>query len=123
MKYVLLFVCTLLSCGPALAQHKHEAQKGPNGGLMQDVAGVHAELIKNGATLKLNIFDESNKPVSTKGFSGSALVVSGSDRETVTLTPSGENALSGEAKKPVGPGASITVIVKTGAGRSGQVKY
>ena len=63
-------------CGPgsALAQHKHGSMKGPNGGPMEDVAGVHAELVVSGNVVTINIFDESNKP-SAKGFTGSALVV------------------------------------------------
>ena len=54
---------------------------------MEDVAGVHAELLTSGTTITINIFDEGNKPIATKGFTGSALVVRGSERETVTLRP------------------------------------
>ena len=90
MKYIALIVAALLWSGSALAQHKHDAMKGPNGGPMQDVAGVHAELVVAGNTVTINLFDEANKPVSSKGFSGSALIVSGADRETVTLAPAGD---------------------------------
>ena len=89
---------------------------------MEDVAGVHAELLTSGKTITLNIFDEGNKPISTKGFTGSALVVRGSDRETVTLAPSGESALKGDAKKAIAGGA-ITVTLKTAAGKSGQAQF
>ena len=123
MKLVLLLAAALLWSGSALAQHKHGDTKGPNGGPMQDVAGVHAELVTAGTTVTLNVFDEANKPVSTKGFSGSALVVTGANRETVVLAPSGENALKGDAKAAIGSGAAITVIVKTAAGKSGQARY
>ncbi|TWT11492.1 hypothetical protein [Reyranella sp. CPCC 100927] len=123
MKLVLLLAAALLWSGSALAQHKHGDTKGPNGGPMQDVAGVHVELVTAGATVTLNVFDEANKPVSTKGFSGSALVVTGANRETVVLAPSGENALKGDAKATIGSGAAITVIVKTAAGKSGQARY
>ncbi|HJQ55532.1 MAG TPA: hypothetical protein VJ890_01410 [Vineibacter sp.] len=123
MKYVLILVAAIALSLPAFAQHKHGAQKGPNGGAMQDVAGVHAELVTSGNTLTLNIFDESNKPISTAGFSGSALIVAGTERETVALAPTGSNALKGEAKKAVGSGAAITVMVKTAAGKTGQVKF
>jgi hypothetical protein len=124
MKVVLLLAATaLLWSGSALAQHKHGDAKGPNGGPMQDIAGVHAELVTAGTAVTLNIFDEANKPVSTKGFSGSALIVAGPDRETVILAPSGENALKGEAKKAIAGGAAITVVVKTAAGKSGQARF
>lgn len=123
MKYVLMLACALLWSGSVFAQHKHGDQKGPNGGPMQDVAGVHVELVTTGSTVTVNVFDEANKPVSTKGFSGSALIVAGQDRETVTLAPSGENALKGEAKKAIAAGRSITIVLKTAAGKSGQAKY
>lgn len=123
MKYTLLLAAALLCAGPAFAQHKHGDQKGPNGGRMHDIAGVHAELLTSGATVTINVFDEANKPVSTKGFSGSALIVSGADRETVTLAPTGENALKGDAKAAIGSSAAITIVVKTAAGKSGQARF
>ncbi len=123
MKYALLFVAALALSPPALAQHKHGSQKGPNGGPMQDVAGVHVELVTSGSAITLNVFDEANKPVSTHGFTASALVVAGADREIVSLAPSGENALKGEARKPIGSGSAITVMLKTAGGKSGQVRY
>ena len=122
MKYAIAYALAILLAGTALAQHKH-AEKGPNGGQMQDVAGVHAELVTSGNSITINVFDESTKPVATKGFSGAALVVSGADRETVTLSPAGESTIKGEAKKPIAAGASITVTLKTDAGKSGQAKF
>lgn len=122
MKYILALVATLVFCASAVAQHAH-GSKGPNGGQMEDVAGVDAELLISGNTVTLNIFDEGSKPVPIKGFTASALIVLGSDRETLTLTPSGENALKGEAKKTIGKGATISVTLKTAAGKSGQARF
>jgi hypothetical protein len=121
MRYVLALVATLAASGPIVAQHTH-GNKGPNGGQLEDVAGVHAELLTSGYTITLNILDEDNKPVPTKGFAASALVVRGSEREVVTLTSSGEADLKGDAKKPVA-GAAITVTLKTAAGKSGQARF
>jgi hypothetical protein len=58
MKYVLALIAAIALAAPAAAQHSHGAQKGPNGGPMEDVAGVHAELVAGGNTITLNIFDE-----------------------------------------------------------------
>ena len=123
MKYALALFAALVMSGPAIAQHAHGEQKGPNGGIMEDVAGVHAELVITGKTVTINVFDEGSKPVATKGFIASALIVNGADRETVTLAPSGENALKGETKKPVTKGASVSVTLKTAAGNSGQARF
>ncbi|MGE5778757.1 MAG: hypothetical protein ACM30D_05540, partial [Hyphomicrobiales bacterium] len=67
MKYILALLATVSLSGLAAAQHTHGA-KGPNGGQMEDVAGVHAELVTSGNTITINVFDESNKPIGTKGF-------------------------------------------------------
>jgi hypothetical protein len=124
MKYALILAASLFVAAPALAQqHSHGAHKGPNGGVVQDIADVHAELVRSGSTVTVNILDESNKPISSKGFSGSALIVAGADRETVTLTPSGDSALKGEAKKPIAPNAAVTIVIRTASGKSGQAKY
>jgi nitrogen fixation protein FixH len=121
MKYVLGLIVTLALTGAAPAQHAH-GNKGPNGGQMQDVAGVHAELMISGNTITINVLDEDNKPVATKGFVASALVARGSERETIALAPSEEAALKGDAKKPVA-GAAVTVTLKTAAGKTGQARF
>jgi hypothetical protein len=123
MKKLMIVAAMLLWAGAAVAQHSHGSMKGPNGGPMQDVAGVHAELVMVGNVVTINILDESNKPASAKGFSGSVLIVSGANRETVQLAVAGDNALKGEAKNPVAAGAAVTLVLKNAAGKSGQAKF
>lgn len=122
MLKAMTLAAALLVSGPALAQHAHSAQKGPNGGPVEDVAGVHAELLVSGAAVTVNILDEAGKPVDAKGYSGSVMIVSGGDRKTLQLAASG-TALTGQAPAAVPSGAAITVVVKTAAGRSGQAKF
>ena len=91
---------------------------------MLDVAGIDAELLTSGNTVTINVFEAFKpKPVSTKGYTAAALIVSGANREPVTLTQSGENSLKGEAKKAIPPDATITLTLKTADGKSGQVKF
>lgn len=116
----LLLAALLAFATPAFA---HGPQKGPNGGPMDDVAGVHVEIISSGNTITLHVFDEGGKPIATQGFTASAMVVSGAQRETLKLDPQGQNQLKGDAKAAVPAGANVTVTVKTGAGKSGQVKF
>ncbi|MFH1346402.1 MAG: hypothetical protein ABIL01_35200 [Pseudomonadota bacterium] len=122
MRFVTIMLLSLIWSAPSFAQHSHGA-KGPNGGVMEDVAGVHAELMASGNAITFNILDEDNKPVAAKGFTGSVLVVSGSERETINLSPSGDSAMKGEAKKPIAANASITLMLKTQQGKSGQAKF
>lgn len=51
------------------------------------------------------------------------LIVSGANRETAQLMSSGDNALKGEAKNPVSAGATVTLVPKNAASKSGQVKF
>ena len=121
MKYVLAILVALAAASLAFAE---EYEKGPNGGLMLDVAGIDAELQTSGNTITINVFEAFKpKPVSTKGYTAAVLIVSGTNRETLTLTQSGENGLKGEAKKPIPPDATITLTIKTAEGKSGQVKF
>ena len=123
MRKFLAVVALILWSGVAAAQHNHGNMKGPNGGPMQDVAGVHAELVVSGNALTINLLDEANKPASAKGFSGSLLLVSGGSRETIQLAVSGDSALKGEAKNPVAAGTQVTLVLKSAAGKSGQAKF
>ena len=121
MKRALLLVAALSFAVPAFAE---EYEKGPNGGLMLDVAGVDAELLTAGNAVTINVFvPNTPKPVSTKGFTAAALIVSGGSRETLALVPQGENSLTGDAKSTIAPGATITLTIKTAEGKSGQVKF
>ena len=121
MKYALLLIATILFAVPVSAE---EYEKGPNGGLMLDVAGIDAELLTSGNTVTINVFEAFKaKPVSTKGYVGAVLIAGGSIRETVTLAPQGENSLKGEAKNPIPASATITLTIKTAEGKSGQAKF
>jgi hypothetical protein len=122
MKPSALMLAALLFVAPAWAQQHSHGTKGPNGGTLADVAGVHVEFVPSGNALTFNVLNEDNKPVSTKGYSGSVLIVNGQDRETVTLATSGENALKGEASKAIS-GAAITLMIKTDGGETGQARY
>jgi hypothetical protein len=121
MRFVLAILAAFSMASPAFAE---EYEKGPNGGLMLDVAGIDAELLTTGNTVTINIFEATSpKPVSTKGYTAAVLIVSGANREPVTLTQSGENSLKGEAKKPISADATITLTIKTAEGKSGQAKF
>jgi hypothetical protein len=122
MKNALAVIVALMLMSPAAAQHRHGDHKGPSGGQVLDVADVEAELVTSGNTITINVFDESHKPVATQGFTASALVVRGSEREILSLAPSGENALKGDAKKLLA-GAAITITMKTAAGKTGQARF
>lgn len=124
MKYASVILLSLIWAAPSFAQHSHANEKGPNGGQMEDVAGIDAELVTSGNKITINVFDPKDaKPVATKGYSAAVLVASGTAKETVTLAAAGQNSLQGEAKSIIAPGATVTLTIKTPEGKSGQAKY
>src|SRR6267154_736896 len=79
MRLVLAILAALSIASPAFAE---EYEKGPNGGLMLDVAGIDAELLTSGNTVTINVFEATSpKPVSTKSYTAAVLIVSGTRRE------------------------------------------
>ena len=121
MRFIALLVAGMMLANPVLAE---DYEKGPNGGLMLDVAGIDAELLTSGTKVTINVFD-ANKPtpVATKGYTAAVLIVTGKARETVALAPSGDNSLTGEARVAIAPDATITLTIRTAEGKSGQVKF
>jgi nitrogen fixation protein FixH len=107
----------------ALAQSHAHGDQGPHGGKMQDVVGVHAELMTAERTLTVHLYDEAGKPVPATGYTASALVGSGGSRQVVQLAPGAENTMTGTAANPVARGTSITLQIKNPAGRSGQARF
>ena len=112
-----------LSTG-ALAQQGHShGDQGPHGGKMQDVVGVHAELIVSERTLTVHLYDEASKPVPAAGYTASALIGTGQSRQVVQLAPGTENTLTGTATGTLARGTSITLQLRNPTGRSGQVRF
>jgi hypothetical protein len=123
-KVSLLVAALLLALAPAaFAQGHAHGDKGPHGGPMQDVVGVHAELLVADRTLMVHVYDEAGKPVPASGFSGSALVGSGQTRQVIQLTSGSDNILSGTASAAVSKGTPVTLQLKAPNGKTGQVKF
>ena len=69
-----------LSTGAFAQQGHSHGDQGPHGGKMQDVVGIHAELLTSERTLTVHHYDEAGKPVPATGYTASALVGSGQSR-------------------------------------------
>ncbi|WP_424137695.1 hypothetical protein [Roseomonas chloroacetimidivorans] len=125
MKKLILaaFAAMSLSAGALAQGHQGHADKGSHGGPMQDVVGVHAELLLAERTLTVHLYGEDGKPVPSAGYSASALIGTGQARQVVQLTPSGENVLTGTAPNAVARGTSLTLQVKAPGGRTGQARF
>ena len=124
MKKFALTAAVLLALSPAARAQGHaHGDKGPHGGPMQDVVGVHAELLAAERTLTVHLYDEAGKPVPATGYSASALVGSGQARQVVQLAPADDNTLTGTAPAVVARGTPVTVQIKAPGGKTGQAKF
>lgn len=122
-KLILTTFALLLLAPAAFAQgHAHGDKKGPNGGPLQDVVGIEAELVVVDRTITVRLYEESGKPVPITGYSGSALVGTGAARQVVPLVAA-ENTLLGTAASAIPKGAAVTLQLKTPGGKSGQAKF
>jgi hypothetical protein len=92
--------------------------KAPHGG-QQKVAGpFHLELVmaRDGGVggdrpVLVYVTDHDGKPIATTGGSGSATLLSGRNRSSVTLAPDGGNRLKGGARYPSSADLKVTVSV------------
>ena len=127
MKKLALAATILMLALPAAAgaqgHTQGHADRGPHGGPMQDVVGVHAELLMAERTLTVHLYDEAGSPVPSAGYTVSALLGTGQARQVVQLAPSTDNILTGTAAAAPARGAPVTLQVKAAGGRSGQARF
>ena len=90
---------------------------------MQDVVGVHAELIRTDRMLTVYIYDEAGNAVPAAGFSGSALVGSGQTRQVIQLASGANNSLTGTALAALSRDTPVTLQLKAPNGKTGQAKF
>jgi hypothetical protein len=87
----------------------HGPGRGPNGGQMQDLAGSHVELMAKDSELVLYLFDAENKPLSAKGATATATVLTAGQQETVILVAGDDNAIRGKGRLTTAPGMKVIV--------------
>lgn len=122
-------VAVLLATTPPLAApggpgHSHgHSHKGPNGGIVADVPGGHAELVESPSELAVYLTDEDSKPLSSDKASAKATVLAGGKTETLELAPASPNKLAVALGAPLAKGARVVVAVKTGTGKTFQLRH
>jgi hypothetical protein len=79
----------------ATAALAHAPAKGKNGGQQVDAGNYHVEAVVKGNTLDVFITDHDEKPVLTKGFKGTAVLIVKGKPAQIVLAPRGDNVLTG----------------------------
>jgi hypothetical protein len=121
---IIVFAAGLLALPTAIhAQGTTCIEDGPHGGALEGVAGVCAELLISDRTITIHLYERVGEPVSSDGFTGSAIIGSGSRRAVVRLAGGPENILSGHAPGRITSDASITLMLNTPSGRKGEARF
>ena len=107
----------------AFAQAHSHNERGPNGGSLQDIIGIHAELVTADRTLTVHLYDERMQPQPATGFTGSLLVGAGQARQVVQLAAGGGNILTATAQAAPARGTAMTLQLRNPANRSGQARF
>jgi hypothetical protein len=109
--------------GLANAQQTHGPLRGPNGGQMLDVVGIHAELVASGDSLTISVFNEDTTPVPLTGFSVMVFVNNQGTREALFLVKVSDNAMRAQASKAVTSGTVVALRLKSPQGTFGQIRF
>ena len=107
-----------------------DAVKTPNGGQLRQAGPYHYELVtaRDGTDAKespvvVYVSDDSGKKVSTAGASGTATILSGKAKATVTLAPDGDNRMKGAAKYASTSGMKVVVSIALSGKQPEQARF
>ena len=129
----LLAALTLTSVtGPALAHDDAtlDTMKTPNGGQLRMANAYHFELVvvKNSKEVKEHpvlvfVTDHAGTKIATAGASGTATLLAGKLKASVTLVPDGDNRLKGVAKYASAPDMKAVVSVTLAGKPAEQARF
>jgi hypothetical protein len=86
-------LAALVMAGPSLA---HEA-KGKHGGRVADAGDYHVELVAKGSTVEVYVADYDDKPVTTRGYKGLAILAVDGKSQRIVLEETDIGKLTGKA--------------------------
>lgn len=121
MRYPLLVLTTALAA--TASAHAHEPRLGPNGGTLVDAGAHHVELVANNTSVWIYLSDAADAPVSSKGFTGTAILLVGGKPQRVALEPSGGSALTGQLAAPIADPVRGVVQLTGPDGTTSQGKF
>ena len=117
-----LLVAAFAATLPVTAR-AHEPRRGPNGGQKLDIGTGHAELVADGNTLRLYLFDAADRPLAAAGATAQAVVLAGGRQATVALAPVRENLLEGRGDFTAARGMRTVVTLTLQGQRPAQARF
>ncbi len=136
MKIASLAVAVLLgsalAAAPALAHDDAylDTQKAPNGGQLRMAGPFHYELViaKDAGEAKdspvlVYVTDHGGQKIPTAGANGTATILSGGQKATVSLVPDGDNRMKGTANYKSSPAMKAVVSIALAGKAAEQARF
>jgi hypothetical protein len=119
--YTLLAVAALAFAGQTSAHSDEylDTIATPHGGQMRMAGAYHFELVVSADALTVYVTDHAGMPVATTGAAGTATVLAGGKRASVTLQPAGADQLRGSGQFILDPAMRVVLNI-TLPGQSAQ---
>ena len=127
-----LVLGALLAAGSALAHDDAylDTQKAPHGGQLRMAGIYHFELVVDRSSpeakeksVSVYLTDHAGQKISAAGATGSATLLSGKTRTTVTLTPDGDNRLKGLGNYASTPDLKAIVSITPAGQAAAQARF
>ena len=106
-----------------VAARAHEPRRGPNGGQKVDIGQNHAELVAQGNTLRLFLFDGADRPLPAAGATAQAVVLAGGRQATIPLAAAEGNLLQGSGDFTAARGMRAVVTLTLPGQRPAQARF
>ena len=122
----------LLAAGSALAHDDAylDTQKAPHGGQLRMAGVYHFELVVDRSSPEVKekpvavyLTNHAGQKIPAAGATGSATLLSGKTRTTVTLTPDGDNLLKGTGKYASTPDLKAIVSITPAGQAAAQARF
>ncbi len=122
-----VFVIAIAAFAPAAFaadDHKHDEKThaGHHGGVVAMAGHTEYELVAKPDVLTIYVSREE-KPVSTKGASGTFTLLAGKEKVNGTLAPAGDNRLEAKGAFKLAPGARVVATVTVPGQKADQVRF
>ena len=111
----------LAAAGSAQAAGDAHTDSPRHGGVMAQAKHIDYELVARPAELQLHVRDHG-KPVDVAGASAQLTLLSGGQKQAVTLQPAGA-ALVAKGSFTLGPGTQVVAVLSRGGKPAGTVRF
>lgn len=101
----------------------HAPKIGENGGAQTDAGSFHVELVTKETSIDIYLRDQSDKAVTTDGFTAAAILVIDGKPLRIQLSPAGDNRLNGKAPVALPQAPKGAVFITTPSGNTAQGKF